>query len=242
MQDSVSFKHIKPDSMGSTFAQFNSQSGQFPALAEFSTQLNNMLKDELSSTVPDLFPALEQEGKNTLAESKGLLPADVAGNAMRTAGLTTLGSGGSQFSKYADARQLGLTSLDLTQRALQATPVLTALAKETNPVSPTNFIFTPQAIQQRSDQFKILNSGRDIQQQLTNAGIQQNNTDTAISSAALLAGLFSKSGSSTTTTNNNTTSSGGGFDWSNVFGSFNSGGGSGGLTASAGSGSGGGGG
>lgn len=192
---SVQLGTISPDSMSKTFQKFYSQNKEFGKLADFSNQLNEMSQREITGTTPEYFNSLKQADRNVSSMAQGLIPADVLAAANRSSGLAALRGGyggGSAFGRSNEARQLGLTSLDLQNRAFQELPVLNTLSREANPVSPVNFIFTPQAIQQRSDQVKALNAHLTNQQQLINYGVGQQNMQNDIAMASQIAGLIGK--------------------------------------------------
>jgi len=110
--------------IGADFAKANLQNlPEFQKLAgaanAFDTeQINKML----ATVYPELGKTSEQIGKNTLAMTRGEIPEDVAAAVTRSSAARALGGGyaGSKAHGNLVARDLGLTSLQLTQQGLDS--------------------------------------------------------------------------------------------------------------------------
>jgi hypothetical protein len=97
-----------------------------PAAQNLVNQANLFSRDQitqmLQSTIPGYQGMADQSSKLIASELAGKIPDDVSGAVQDSAAARSLGSGtaGSGFSKNLVARDLGLTSLDLTQRGLSS--------------------------------------------------------------------------------------------------------------------------
>jgi hypothetical protein len=138
------------------------------AAAPEAAKLARFSEDQIRQMMEREFPGFgaigEQIGKNILSETKGELPTDVA-DAVKRSGAgaaVTGGFAGSGMARNLVARDLGLTSLDLTQRGLSSAE---SWIRQTEQLySPTEAIFsgmfvTPQqqygaAVEERNMQFQ----------------------------------------------------------------------------------------
>lgn len=107
------------------------------------------LMSQLKSVVPDIESIQTQVSDNLLSQLRGEIPKDVAESVQRTSAAKALygGFGGSQAGRNLTARDLGLTSLDLSTKALDSTSRWMATVKGTM-TSPTmdvtSMFITPQ--------------------------------------------------------------------------------------------------
>lgn len=94
------------------------------AAAPKASALANLTEQQLLSMMRTTFPNFDQVSQtvsaNTLSELQGNIPKDVQDAIQRSTSATSLtaGTSGSEFSRNLLARDLGLTSLDLTQKGL----------------------------------------------------------------------------------------------------------------------------
>lgn len=119
----------------------------FADIAKLAAGVNTFNQDQLNALIDRVLPGARQQIQQTLSSQlRGEIPQDVQNaifrsNAERTATGNAFGGGG--FSRNVTARDLGLTSLDITNKALSSAE--SWLAKATAPTfDVTSMFFTPQ--------------------------------------------------------------------------------------------------
>lgn len=92
-----------------------------PSANEFAKAANQSKLAELESLMGLSPDTLKQIGENIGSQAKGEIPTDVSDAVQRNAAVRSLGGGyaGSGMNRNLVARDLGLTSLQLTDRALR---------------------------------------------------------------------------------------------------------------------------
>jgi hypothetical protein len=145
---------LKLPSIDSIDDKYTAQGKQLPELYNFSTDVNQAYRDQLSQTAPELAQSAEQLSASTNSLLRGEIPQDVADQIRRqTAERGVLGGygSGSGMGRNLTARDLGLTSLDMMRQGAQTLPEVAQLAAALNPVSVQDSIFSPGAIMSRED-------------------------------------------------------------------------------------------
>ncbi len=91
----------------------------------------DQLQSMLRKAIPGYDQMTQQAGKNINSEMAGQLPSDVANQISRTAAQRSVSGGfaGSGFANNLQARDLGLTSLNLTQQGLDSATKWIATAR-----------------------------------------------------------------------------------------------------------------
>lgn len=119
----------------------------FADIAKLATSVNTFNQDQLNALIDRVLPGARAQIESTLgSQLRGEIPQDVQnaiyrGVAQRTAGGNAFGGGG--FTRNVTARDLGLTSLDITNKALSSAE--SWLSKATAPTfDVTSMFFTPQ--------------------------------------------------------------------------------------------------
>lgn len=109
-----------------TKAAFAENLANLPTVSEFAKQFNEMSTEQMTAALEKMMPGYmklrDQTTANITSMAKGEVPAGVQNLLARKAAERgiTLGTSGSEFQAYDELRNLGLTSLDLTQRGLDA--------------------------------------------------------------------------------------------------------------------------
>lgn len=161
-------KPISPDATQKATVAGNAAS--FADIAALATRVNTFNQDQLNALIDRALPGARQQIQETLASQlRGEIPKDVQsaifrGVAERSAAGNAFGGGG--FTRNITARDLGLTSLDITNKALASAE--SWLQRATAPqFDVTSMFFTPQ---QRLAQ-ENLQQERQYQHDLLKAGI-----------------------------------------------------------------------
>lgn len=134
--------------------QFVAQRKFMPQLEDFTSQMNEGYRKEISKIAPEFYDSFAQTGKNAAAWSRGEIDKDVQEAVMRGAAQGALAGGyGTQSGMFQNrvARDFGLTSLNLKEKAAGMMPMLSQVASQNSPYKAANFLFTPQQIQDRID-------------------------------------------------------------------------------------------
>lgn len=119
----------------------------FGDIAKLAANVNTFNQDQLNALIDRVLPGARQQiQSNISSQLRGEIPQDVQnaiyrGVAERSAGGNAFGGGG--FTRNVTARDLGLTSLDITNKALSSAEYW--LSKATAPTfDVTSMFFTPQ--------------------------------------------------------------------------------------------------
>lgn len=162
-------KPISPDATQKATVAGNA--ANFADIAKLATSVNSFNQDQLNALIDRVLPGAREQIQSTLSSQlRGEIPKDVQnaiyrGVAERTAGGNAFGGGG--FTRNVTARDLGLTSLDITNRALSSAE--SWLSKATAPTfDVTSMFFTPQ---QRLA-FETQQQGVQYQRDLMAAGVK----------------------------------------------------------------------
>ena len=130
----------------------------FADIAKLATGVNAFNQDQLNALIDrTLGPGVRQSIQDNLAaQARGEIPRDVQdaiyrGTAERSAGGNAFGGGG--FSRNITARDLGLTSLDITNKALSSAESWLASAKAPTFDVTSMFITPMQQSAANTDQF-----------------------------------------------------------------------------------------
>ena len=130
----------------------------FADIAKLATGVNTFNQDQLNALIDrTLGPGVRQSIQDNLAaQARGEIPRDVQdaiyrGTAERSAGGNAFGGGG--FSRNITARDLGLTSLDITNKALSSAESWLASAKAPTFDVTSMFITPMQQSAANTDQF-----------------------------------------------------------------------------------------
>lgn len=146
-------------------------------IAEWSTQFNPETLKKLTGGVDTLNADVQRRIKGTYGNFdtdwakaqettssflRGEIPADVASSISRSAAARSMGGGfgfGSGMGRNLEARDLGLTSLDLLTTGFNRMGSQLGTARNLNPYDVGGFAFTPQQLLARQDQETMTNLG-----------------------------------------------------------------------------------
>lgn len=133
----------------------------FESIAKLATQVNTFNQDQLDALLDRALPGGRQQIQSVISSQlRGEIPQDVSNAVFRSTAERGVAGGfsGSGFQRNLTARDLGLTSLDITNKALSSAERW--LAQATAPTfDVTSMFFTPQQRlafeqQQQSAQFQ----------------------------------------------------------------------------------------
>lgn len=105
---------------------FTENLANLPTVAEFASKFNELSTEQMSAALEKMMPGYlklrDQTTANITSMAKGEVPTGVENLLARKAAERgiTLGTSGSEFQSFDELRNLGLTSLDMTQRGLDA--------------------------------------------------------------------------------------------------------------------------
>lgn len=130
-------------------SKFIGQEGDFQGIQDTITSSATKRMDALETLQPGYKAGLGQAQQVADSLAGGNIPADVAQKISQSAAFKGLMTGMSgQQRQTIEARDLGLTSLDLQGRGLAAQQALRAEANTQMPMQALNLAFSPQAIRQ----------------------------------------------------------------------------------------------
>lgn len=128
-----------------TFGRFLSQEAEIPKLVDFAGRLNREYQARLESGAPGTLAAARAIPQITNQLLSGVIPADVQAEVARTTAQRGMGVGlvpTSGMARALQARDFGITSMDLMQRGVQMTPGALQIAEFLSPQDVTNYLFS----------------------------------------------------------------------------------------------------
>lgn len=196
---------------------------------------NAAFQRTISSQDPNLLRNAGKFGENTGSYLRGEIPADVLAQIGRTSAFRSLQGGfqGSQMAKALTARDVGLTSLDLTKRGGDSLQQEYALAMALNPHHDTSQdLFTSaQDLLQRDDRQTTYNNSIANQQKALDfaSNIAVNGGGQELLNSTI-GGMY---GGGNRTNYNQPASNSGGMDWMKLLSMFGGSGGGGGASGNS---------
>lgn len=185
---------------------FLAQQQQWPALTDFTNTINQQATAGYTGLINTLYPgATSQLGQiSSLAGGylKGQIPADVQAQIQRATAQQAMSGGYAGTGQAANltARDIGMTSVDLTQLGANMYGTGVGAAKGMIPgyVNPASLLFSPSQLLARTDQANYYNTDVANQQQIINAQLAEKQAvSTQTGTTSMLSSLFgSGSGSS----------------------------------------------
>lgn len=148
-----------------TFAKFLGQEKDLPALSAFASNINRQFRQELETGLPGTLGATTQISNLVNQLLQGSVPADVQAQVQRQGAEQAMALGvpaTSQMAQNLQARDFGLTSLELMQQGAAYTPGLVDLANFLSPQQAQNYLFSSgqlrgEDLKQAQDQANVAN-------------------------------------------------------------------------------------
>jgi hypothetical protein len=131
--------------LSETFAKFLGQEAQVPALSSFASNLNRQFRQELETGLPGTLGATSQISTLVNQLLQGAVPADVQAQVQRQGAEQAMALGlpaTSEMSRNLQARDFGLTTMELMQQGAAYTPGLVELANFLSPQQTQNYLFS----------------------------------------------------------------------------------------------------
>ena len=131
--------------LSETFAKFLGQEAQFPALSSFASNVNRQFRQELETGLPGTLGATTQISTLVNQLLEGAIPADVQAQVQRQGAEQAMALGvpaTSGMARNLQARDFGLTTMDLMQQGAAYTPGLVDLANFLSPQQTQNYLFS----------------------------------------------------------------------------------------------------
>lgn len=131
--------------LSETFSKFLGQEAQVPALSSFASNLNRQFRQELETGLPGTIGATTQISTLVNQLLGGAVPADVQAQVQRQGAEQAMALGvpaTSGMARNLQARDFGLTTMDLMQQGAAYTPGLVDLANFLSPQQTQNYLFT----------------------------------------------------------------------------------------------------
>ena len=131
--------------LSETFSKFLGQEAQVPALSSFASNLNRQFRQELETGLPGTIGATTQISTLVNQLLGGAVPADVQAQVQRQGAEQAMALGvpaTSGMARNLQARDFGLTSMELMQQGAAYTPGLVDLANFLSPQQTQNYLFT----------------------------------------------------------------------------------------------------
>jgi len=146
-------------SIDRAFEEFLTQQDQFSDLESFTNDTNEIYRNQLNQVSPNLLENLELASETTNSMLKGEIPSDVAEQISRNSisRNLSLGVGNSSFGRNLEARDFGLTSLDIMNQGFNRVGQEINFSKALTPDTVSDLLFNPSQILQRMDQEAIVN-------------------------------------------------------------------------------------
>ena len=148
-----------------TFAKFLGQEKDLPALSAFASNINRQFRQELETGLPGTLGATTQISNLVNQLLQGSVPADVQAQVQRQGAEQAMALGvpaTSGMAQNLQARDFGLTSLELMQQGAAYTPGLVDLANFLSPQQAQNYLFSSgqlrgEDLKQAQDQANVAN-------------------------------------------------------------------------------------
>jgi hypothetical protein len=148
-----------------TFAKFLGQEKDLPALSSFASNINRQFRQELETGLPGTLGATTQISSLVNQLLQGAVPADVQAQVQRQGAQQAMALGvpaTSEMARNIQARDFGLTSLELMQQGAAYTPGLVELANFLSPQQAQNYLFSSgqlrgEDLKQAQDQANVAN-------------------------------------------------------------------------------------
>jgi hypothetical protein len=131
--------------LSETFSKFLGQEAQVPALSAFASNLNKQFRQELETGLPGTLGATSQISTLVNQLLEGSVPADVQAQVQRQGAEQAMALGipaTSGMARNLQARDFGLTSMELMQQGAAYTPGLVDLANFLSPQQAQNYLFS----------------------------------------------------------------------------------------------------
>lgn len=131
--------------LAETFRKFLGQEAQFPALSAFASNINRQFRQELETGLPGTMGATTQISTLVNQLLGGAIPADVQAQVQRQGAEQAMALGlppTSGMAQNLQARDFGLTTMDLMQQGAAYTPGLVDLANFLSPQQTQNYLFS----------------------------------------------------------------------------------------------------
>ena len=151
--------------LSETFAKFLGQEAQVPALSAFASNINRQFRQELETGLPGTLGAMSQISTLVNQLLGGAVPADVQAQVQRQGAEQAMALGipaTSGMARNLQARDFGLTSMELMQQGAAYTPGLVDLANFLSPQQTQNYLFSTgqlrgEGLKQAQDQANVAN-------------------------------------------------------------------------------------
>jgi hypothetical protein len=121
------------------------QEAQFPALSDFASNVNRQFRQELETGLPGTLGATSQISTLVNQLLQGAVPADVQAQVQRQGAEQSMALGlppTSGMARNLQARDFGLTTMDLMQQGAAYTPGLIELSNFLSPQQSQNYLFS----------------------------------------------------------------------------------------------------
>ena len=131
--------------LSETFSKFLGQEAQVPALSAFASNLNKQFRQELETGLPGTIGASTQISTLVNQLLGGAVPADVQAQVQRQGAEQAMALGipaTSGMARNLQARDFGLTTMELMQQGAAYTPGLIDLANFLSPQQAQNYLFS----------------------------------------------------------------------------------------------------
>jgi len=131
--------------LSETFTKFLGQEAQVPALSSFASNLNRQFRQELETGLPGTLGATQQISTLVNQLLQGAVPADVQAQVQRQGAEQAMAvglPGTSEMARNLQARDFGLTTMELMQQGAAYTPGLVELSNFLSPQQAQNYLFS----------------------------------------------------------------------------------------------------
>lgn len=151
--------------LSETFTKFLGQEAQFPALSSFASNVNRQFRQELETGLPGTLGATTQISTLVNQLLQGAVPADVQAQVQRQGAEQAMAvglPGTSEMARNLQARDFGLTTMELMQQGAAYTPGLVELSNFLSPQQTQNYLFSTgqlrgEDLKQAQDQANVAN-------------------------------------------------------------------------------------
>lgn len=152
--------------------KFVGQEGMFDKMQGTVLKSATGYLDALDQLRPGYKAGIDKAQQVADSYAEGLVPADIAQAISRSAAFKGLATGaGGEQTRQIEARDLGLTSMDMQTRGLAAQQALRTETQAMMPLQALNLAFTPQAIRSEDVNLATYNNNIKNQQAMANADV-----------------------------------------------------------------------
>jgi len=171
----VDLEELKLPDILASLEKFLGQKDFLPKFQDMLSSSASLRKDALNELQPGYKESMDKSMQIANERMGGLMPADIAKKVSEIAGYNALSggySGGSQAGRFLEAKNYGLTSLDLQNSGVAMSQGLRSETQALMPLQAINMAFTPQQLRADEVNIGMYNTNVRNQEAMYNTGVK----------------------------------------------------------------------